>query len=89
LPHFTTETLAQEMAISRRQLNRKIKEYTGLTPNKYIVEIRLQKARNLFEQSPDLTVKEVSYEVGFSKTEYFSKLFKARFGKNPSELMNI
>jgi signal transduction histidine kinase/DNA-binding response OmpR family regulator/ligand-binding sensor domain-containing protein len=89
LPHFTTETLAQEMAISRRQLNRKIKEYTGLTPNKYIVEIRLQKARSLFEKSPGLTVKEVSYEVGFSKTEYFSKLFKARFGKNPSELIGI
>ena len=89
LPNFTTETLAQEMAISRRQLNRKIKEYTGLTPNKYIVEIRLQKARNLLEQSPNLTIKEVSYKVGFSKTEYFSKLFKARFGKNPSELMGV
>ena len=85
--NFTTEALAEEMTISRRQLNRKIKEYTGLTPNKYITEVRLQKARTLLEQSPELTVKEVSYKVGFLKTAYFSKLFIERFGKRPSDVL--
>ena len=86
-PNFTTETLAQELAISRRQLNRKVKQYTGLTPNKYIIEAKLQKARELLEQFPDLSVKEVSYRVGFLKTTYFSKLFVERFGRKPSEVL--
>ena len=69
------------------KLNLKIKAHTGLTPNKYIIEVRLQKARILLEESPELTVKEVSYKIGFLKTAYFSKLFIERFGKRPSDVL--
>jgi YesN/AraC family two-component response regulator len=83
-PQFTLLQLSQMLFISERQMSRKIKTLTGLTPNKYIREIKLQHARTLLESRKYVTVSEVSQAVGFSKTEYFSQLYKERFGKLPS-----
>jgi signal transduction histidine kinase/DNA-binding response OmpR family regulator len=82
-PIFSNDYLAELLSINRNVLYEKIKSLTGLTPTKYIRVIRLQKAKNLLAQGK--TIKEVSYEVGFQKPEYFSKMFKKQFGKLPSE----
>ena len=82
--NFTLYQLADELFLSERQLNRRIKKLTGLTPNKYIREIKLQKARALLETHTYNTVAEICYAVGFSKLKYFSQLYKERFGKLPS-----
>ncbi len=84
-PNFKIGQLAFEMAIGERQLNRKVKKITGLTPGNYLKEIRLQKARQLLENKAYDTVAEVSYLVGFTTPQYFSKLYKKRFGKLPSD----
>lgn len=81
---FGLSQLANQLYISERQLHRRIKKLTGLTPNKYVREIKLQKARILLEDRACATVAEVSYAVGFSKSDYFSKVFQERFGKLPS-----
>ncbi len=81
---FTIDQLAHSLFISERQFSRKIKKLTGLTPNKYIREIKLQKARALLEMRRYNTVSETCLAVGFSKAEYFSQLYKKRFGKLPS-----
>ncbi|MCR9291050.1 MAG: helix-turn-helix transcriptional regulator, partial [Bacteroidetes bacterium] len=75
--------LAELHALNRKTFYKKIKQLTGLTPTKYIRAIRLQKAKLLLEQGK--SVKEAAYQVGFQKAEYFSSLFKAEFGKSPSE----
>jgi YesN/AraC family two-component response regulator len=80
---FSNDYLADLLSISRNILYAKIKQLTGLTPTKYVRLIRLQKAKALLEQGR--SVKEVSYEVGFQKPEYFSKIYKKEFGKFPSE----
>lgn len=80
---FSNDYLADLLSISRDTLYKNIKIFTGLTPTKYARLIRLQKAKTSLAQGK--SVKEVSYEVGFQKPEYFSKLFKKEFGKLPSE----
>jgi YesN/AraC family two-component response regulator len=82
-PIFSNDYLAELLSINRNVLYEKIKSLTGLTPTKYIRVICLQKAKNLLAQGK--TIKEISYEVGFQKPEYFSKMFKKQFGKLPSE----
>lgn len=84
---MTVLSLAFDLHISERQLYRKIKQLTGLSPNKYIQEVRLQTARQLLENQECSTVKEACYSVGFKKVRYFSELFNKRFGKNPSEFL--
>lgn len=84
-PEFGVEILARALATSKRQLYRFMQLHTGLTPLKFINEIRLQEARRMLEQGLCSTVKEVSYSIGFLSTRHFSKTYASRFGKKPSE----
>lgn len=81
--NFHFDQLANQLFISRSQLQRRIKKITGLTPNKYFREIRLQSARNLLESGEVRTISETAYAVGFDTPKYFSKIYQERFGKHP------
>lgn len=77
--------LASEMALSSRQLLRRLKSLTGLSTTEYIQEVKLQKARHLLENRTYPTMSEVAFAAGFSSASYFTTLFKKQYGKNPSE----
>jgi AraC-like DNA-binding protein/ligand-binding sensor domain-containing protein len=87
--NFGVEFLSEKMELSERQLQRRIKKITKLTPNKYITEVRLKEAFRLIEEKEVETVKEVSKKVVYTTTEYFSKLFKNKYGKNPSDYLRF
>ncbi|MEN0006280.1 MAG: ATP-binding protein [Bacteroidota bacterium] len=85
---LSADKVAQALFIGRTQLFQKIKRLTGLTPNQYIKEVRLNRARDLLIDADTTTsVKQVAYEVGFKDTKNFSRNFKKRFGKSPSEYL--
>jgi signal transduction histidine kinase/DNA-binding response OmpR family regulator/ligand-binding sensor domain-containing protein len=84
---FSLDSLAESLHMSRRNLYNKVMACTGMTPNQYLTEIRLVKARILLESKSFQTVAEVCYAVGMKTPHYFSKLMKDRFGKAPSEFM--
>lgn len=77
--------LSSHFAMSESTLSRQLKRLTGITPKKYIQEIRLQKARNILEESDTIKVTQIASSVGFSDSRNFSRQFKKRFGKLPSE----
>lgn len=78
--------LAKGVGVSKRQLIRIMKKMTGLTPNKYILEARLQQAYKKIKNKEEFNVKTVMYSVGITSPSYFSTKFKERFGIAPSEL---
>lgn len=82
--HFKIDWAANLIHLSERQFTRRIKQVTGLTPNQYLREMRLQTAKKLLHEGKYATVKEVVYAVGFLDTTYFSQIFKERFGVHPS-----
>ncbi|MEM6376873.1 MAG: ATP-binding protein, partial [Bacteroidota bacterium] len=84
---FKLDWIAQQMYLSERQLRRRMKQLTGMSPNAYLREIRLQTARAYLEDRKFNSVKEVSYAVGFSSPKYFTTLFIERFGSPPSKLL--
>lgn len=84
---LTTSYLSSKVFISERQFSRKIKTLTGLTPNEYIQEVKLQKARHLLENGVYTTINEVAAECGFSSGSYLNKLYQEHFGKKPSEYL--
>lgn len=81
---FDVETLAQKLAVSRRQLFRKFKAIANTTPNAFIRDIRLRRAAVLLRES-NLTVSEIIYAVGFSDPKYFRTVFKEQFGVLPGD----
>jgi AraC-like DNA-binding protein/ligand-binding sensor domain-containing protein len=85
--NFSIAFLSEKMDLSERQLQRKTKKITTKTPNQYITKIRLEEAFRLMEAKEVDTVKELAKKVGYTTTEYFSKLFKNKYGKNPSDFL--
>ncbi|RYY34163.1 MAG: helix-turn-helix domain-containing protein [Sphingobacteriaceae bacterium] len=81
------KTLSYDMAISERQLYRRIKTITGITPNKYIRIIRLQLAHEAIKTGKYRTVSEISHAAGFGTPAYFNKLFKEVYNLNVGELL--
>lgn len=80
--------LATQLAVSERTLRDRIKEYTGLSPQQYILEARLLKAQELLENQVFQSVAEVSYNIGIKTPSYFAKVYKERFGKAPSDYLH-
>ncbi|MEO1417912.1 MAG: ATP-binding protein [Bacteroidota bacterium] len=85
-PQFGVEALASYMNYSAKNLRRIIKKETGLTTVNFILEIRLQKARELLENRRVASVFDAQIQVGISSNSYFTKKFTERFGKNPREV---
>ncbi|AXG69023.1 HTH-type transcriptional activator RhaS [Kordia sp. SMS9] len=79
--------LSYKMAVSERQLHRKIKSLLHLTPNKYIRILRLHKAKQFIDDYMYDTISQISYAVGYYDTHYFSKLFCQQYGAFPKELL--
>lgn len=75
--------LANEMALSERQLTRNLKKLTGLTPNRYFREIKLHTAREMIKSGRFKTLAEVSYHVGFDDPQYFARIYQEHFGSRP------
>lgn len=87
-PMLCVPDMARAVAMSESTLLRKLKRQTGLTPQQYVQQIRLEKARQLLECGLFDTVAEVAYRVGYGKPAAFSRVFRARFGQLPSALLN-
>lgn len=83
---LNVNALCELSGISNKQIYRKIKQLTGMSPVEYIKSIRMKKAAMLLQQKK-FTVAEVMYMVGFSNHSYFSKCFQAEFGKTPKQYM--
>ena len=82
---FGVSELAAAMHMSRSNLLRKCKKQTELSASQFIRKIRLEEAMTLLKDS-DLTISEVSYQVGFGNTSYFIKCFKEQYGVTPGDL---
>ena len=76
------------MNMSVTHLGRKVKTITGVTPKKYIQEMRFWEARRMLELGLVDSVKAACYSVGFKDQSHFSKKFKAKFGHYPSDYLN-
>lgn len=85
--NFSVEKLTKHIGLSERQLQRKLKETCGKTPNQLILYIRLSKAKKAL-MSKNYTVSEIAFKFGFSSPSYFSKCFKKEFGIRPTEVFS-
>lgn len=84
-PDFDIATWGKELGIGRTRLFNKIKAITGLTPNDYILQMKMKKSLTLLASNESLTIAEIAYRLGFSNPAYFSKCFKKQFGMTPQE----
>ncbi|MGL6198512.1 MAG: response regulator transcription factor [Lachnospiraceae bacterium] len=70
---------------NEKYLSSLFKAEFGISPSKYIGELRLNMAKKLIENNPDIILKDVADMTGFSDSFYFSRVFKAHEGISPSD----
>ncbi|MEL6557495.1 MAG: AraC family transcriptional regulator [Bacteroidota bacterium] len=66
---------------SKFHLQRLFKRYYGLTPRQYLIDKRIEKAKENLKNG--MSVTETCFAVGFESLGSFSKLFKIKTGKSP------
>jgi len=80
--HF--DDVARHFDMSVRNLGRRFKVATGVSPLQYLQKIRMDTAKDLLKTS-NLSVIEVMYEVGYQDSAYFSTLFKKYHDTTPRQ----
>ena len=81
---ITVNTIARAIAMSERQLFRKLKSVLGMTPTEYLRRFRLEKACLLLAQGQSAT--NTAFDAGFSSQSYFGKCFNPWLTLEHSEL---
>lgn len=80
---ITIEEICHEFYISRSSLQALFKTHLNTSPKNYLLNIKLQKSKELIRQN-QYTISEIAYMLGFSSIHYFSRLFKKYFNTTPS-----
>ena len=82
------EALSKKACMSKSTFYRTFKKEFGLSPNEYIINERIKKAKQLLQQTK-ATIKSVCFECGFSDVNYFARLFRSLEGIPPSQYQEI
>ncbi|EGU57945.1 AraC family transcriptional regulator, partial [Vibrio nigripulchritudo ATCC 27043] len=76
--------IAQHCHLSERSLLRRFKSATGYTPKQYIIQLRVERAKQLIELE-NITIEAAGAAVGYIDVSNFTKLFKKTTGITPAE----
>lgn len=87
-PEFSVEQMATELLMSRSTLYKKVGALTGQSPQHFIRTFRLTRGAELLKAKAG-NITEVAFKVGFSSTAYFTKCFKEKYSRRPSEFQVV
>ncbi len=78
------EQVAEHLKVNHSYFCRKFKEYTGFSPSRYILEMRIQRSKQLL-CSTELNSQQIAYDCGFESSGYFCMVFRKNVGTSPLE----
>jgi AraC-like DNA-binding protein len=76
------ENVANELCVSYAWFRKAFKAYTGIAPNQYLIQLRIEKAKMLLTNHSK-SIKEIALSLNFESAFYFSRLFKEKTGVSP------
>jgi AraC-like DNA-binding protein len=82
--NFDLEQFAADNNIGYSYFRRMFKNFTGISPRQYFLQLKIMRARELL-LTTDQSIKEISFQLGFDSIYYFSRFFKQKTGMSPSE----
>ena len=79
-PNFTIGQLAIMVAVSERQLRRRMKQLLGKRPGQYVQQKRLERAYEFWRQRRYKTLQQLALSVGYRSSDSFRALFEKFYG---------
>lgn len=87
--HFSQEVSLNDLAarfhMNQPYLARLFKRREGVAPVRYLRDLRINHARRLLSEQPDMEIKQVGLLCGYPDQGYFSRIFKQAVGVSPQE----
>jgi AraC family transcriptional regulator len=81
---LTLDDLAGEVAVSRAHFVRRFRAVTGMSPHRYVILRRIEKAKQLLYDS-SMSIVQIALNVGFSSQSHFAQAFHMATGQTPSQ----
>jgi AraC-like DNA-binding protein len=80
--NYGVEELAEDLEVSKSHLVREFYKYTGITPGKYLSNVRIEAVKQVLVDS-NLSLNAIALRTGFSGDNYLCKAFKKATGETP------
>lgn len=84
---LSMDDICQKFNMSASTVTRRLKEKYNIGFKSYLNEIRIERAKNIMRQNPEVMIKDVAEQVGYNNTVTFNRLFKKYEGISPSQYM--
>jgi len=78
--NYDRDSFASDMCVSSSTLYNKLRALTGNSITSFITSVRLKKAIIIARSNPQISIADLSEQVGFATPKYFSKCFKKEYG---------
>ncbi len=86
---LTDEIMAHELGLSTSHFRSLFRKATGHPFHRYLMSLRLEKAKGLLQAHPEMPVAQVASRTGFSSLPHFSRAFHQRFSVSPTHLRRL
>lgn len=83
--YISLNDIAEKYHFTASYLSKSFKKKMQITPLKYVINLRIERAKQLIKKNPELSLKEIGIMVGYEDQNYFSRIFKNCTGINPTE----
>ena len=84
---INTASIAEHFGFTPAYLSKLFRESRSVTPSAYLIQLRMEKAKELLRTSGDCRIKDVAAYVGYEDSLYFSKVFKKVTGLSPRQFI--
>ncbi len=84
---LSAQKICTIFGISQTYLSKLFRKYSTESFNRHLATLRIEKAKEIMEDKPDLFIKDIAVMVGFSDQFYFSRIFHSITGMSPAEYM--
>jgi transcriptional regulator GlxA family with amidase domain len=85
--NIDTQTVAKQFHVSAKTLTRRFERSTGVTPTKFLRNVRLDAALSMLKRTR-FSIEQIAQQVGYQDVGFFRKLFRTHTGYTPRELRN-
>jgi two-component system response regulator YesN len=82
------QDLSKQFGLVPSYLSTLFKREKGMSPGEYFTLLRVNKAKEMMQATPDMLLKQVANAIGYEDPLYFSRVFKKVTGQSPSEYLN-
>lgn len=84
---LSLQSVSQEFGISQTYLSKMFRKYEDRSFNNFLTAIRMDEAKRLMVNDPDLFIKDIAAMVGYNDQFYFSRIFRSFTGMCPSDYL--